>query len=94
MTTVGTHGQSDDGFSTTQRENIKRVTIGFRPYDIENINRLAELTENQNNAHVVSLAISLARYFAEAVARGEEILIRNQDKEIERVSVPYLKRPR
>jgi hypothetical protein len=77
--------------SYRKKDTIKRVTIGFRPHDIENITRFSELSDASNSAHAVSLALSLARYFAEVVARGEEILVRNRDRETERVTIPYLR---
>jgi len=78
--------------SHMKRDSIKRVTIGLRSHDVENLNKFAELSGARDGANAVSLALSLATYFAEAFYRGEDILIRGKNKETERVTIPYLKR--
>src|SRR4051794_4936017 len=78
--------------SKMKRDSIKRVTIGLRRHDVENLNRFAELSGARDGANAFSLALSLATYFAEAFYRGEDILIRGKNKEVERVTIPYLKR--
>jgi len=76
--------------SAEGREEIKNVTIGFRPYDLDNIRVIRALTRSSTNAQAVSIALSLARFIIEAIARGEHLLFRNRDKELERIRIPYL----
>jgi hypothetical protein len=79
-----------DDFSAESRDEIKKVTIGFRPHDLENIEYIREATKSNNNAQAVGLALSLARFLVETIANGEQVLIRNRDKELERVRLPQL----
>jgi hypothetical protein len=58
--------------------------------DMENAARVHDLCNAQNHAHAVSIPLSLAAFLANAVAEGEEILLRTPDGTISRVKMAEL----
>jgi len=82
--------RAEEGSSSETRDEIKKVTIGFRSHDLENIEYIRRITNSNNNAQAVGLSLSLARFLVETIANGEQILIRNKDKELEHVRLPQL----
>lgn len=70
---------------------LVKVTMNISERDRENAEVLSRLLNVRSKAQVVSTALELLRFLAEARAKeGAELLLRRANGEIERVLVPEL----
>ncbi|RMD89755.1 MAG: hypothetical protein D6807_03120 [Alphaproteobacteria bacterium] len=70
---------------------LVKVTMNISERDRENAEVLSKLLNVRSKAQVVSTALELLRFLAEARAKeGAELLLRRANGEIERVIVPEL----
>jgi hypothetical protein len=70
---------------------VRKVTLGLREEDIRNAEVVKELARATSNAHAVSIALSLGRFVLEVLnSKKDQLLIRNEKGELERVRVPHL----
>ncbi|MFQ5348547.1 MAG: hypothetical protein ACE5ED_12040 [Rhodothalassiaceae bacterium] len=70
---------------------LVKVTMNISERDRENTEVLSGLLNVRSKAQVVSTALELLRFLAEARAKeGAELLLRRANGEIERVLVPEL----
>jgi len=60
--------------------------------DAENADKIYELANVRSKAHAVGVALSVARFVADAIDAGSEVILKNKAGETDRVIFPDLRR--
>jgi len=74
---------------------LTKVTMNISDRDRENADFLKQALECRSQAHVVSIALELLRFLADArTEHGAEFLLRHENGDVERIVVPELQKLR
>ena len=65
-----------------------KVTMNLTDRDVENTEKLVQLTGSRTKAQAVSTALSVTKAIATRLKSGGEVFIKNKDGHIERLVIP------
>jgi len=71
---------------------MPKVTMVLTKQDVENADRIFELANVRSKAHAVGVALSIARFVADAIDGGAEVFLKHKNGEPDRVVFPDLRR--
>lgn len=69
---------------------MPKVTMSLTQRDVENTEVLRKALDARSNAHVVSIALSLTSFLVDHMKRGDELVLRTPDGELQRVIMTEL----
>lgn len=67
-----------------------RVTMNLTDRDVRNTEKVSQLFHTRNKAEAVSAALGITSSLGEMVKKGNELLIRNKNGELQKVFIPGL----
>jgi len=65
-----------------------KVMMSLTEKDVQNTDYLRERLHSENNAEVVSAALSIISSLADLIGKGDEVFIRNKNGETEKLFIP------
>ncbi len=71
-----------------------KVTMGLTERDIENADVIYKATQSRNKAQAVSVSLSFTRYLIEQRLKGQELCLRNERGDYERIIMTELENVR
>ena len=69
-----------------------KVTMGLTERDVENTDYIYSVTDARTKAQAVSIALSLTRYLIDQKIKGNDLVVRNDRGDFERVVMMELER--
>ena len=81
---AGRHGRRGEGL------RMPKVTMSLTDRDAENTEKIRQALQARSNAHAVSIALSLTAFLVEQLQRGNEVLLRTPEGELQKVIMTEL----
>lgn len=69
---------------------MPKVTMALTDRDVTNTDKIRSGLEARSNAHAVSIALSLTAFVVDQLQKGNDLLLRSPDGELQRIVMTEL----